>query len=122
MLIVAIGGFIGTISRYILGVLMMKWMPHPPIPVAMLLVNCLGSFGLGLFTSHYTNMNGDPSLVLLGGVGFFGAFTTFSTFSMEAYDLIKSRKWKKASLYICLTIFGSLFAFWLGFTLSFSIR
>jgi fluoride exporter len=115
MMFVAIGGFFGAISRYLLGMLMMKWIPKPPIPAAILLVNWFGSFGLGFFTTHLSKIS--ENLVLLVSVGFFGSFTTFSAFSLEAYDLIRRQEWEKAIIYIFLTIVGSLFAYWLGFSL-----
>ena len=107
-----IGGAIGAMSRYLAGVLMMKSFPHPYIPSAMLLVNLLGSFGLGLFFGVMYDAIPigayDETLYLLLGLGFFGAFTTFSTFSMELIELIRKQLYKKATLYFSLSIFGSI--------------
>ncbi|WP_026675485.1 fluoride efflux transporter CrcB [Alkalihalobacterium bogoriense] len=115
------GGALGAVCRYSVGVAMMKLFPHPKIPVAMLVVNLLGSFGLGLF---YGKMFGlvslpayDSMLFLSLGVGFFGAFTTFSTFSVESYHLWRDKKWMALLLYISISIIGSILAFFGGFLL-----
>lgn len=117
-LLVCIGGAIGAVLRYLVGLSLMKKFPHPTIPVAMLVVNVIGSFGLGLFFGlAYKEIPVGPSndpLYLLIGIGFFGAFTTFSTFSIETIQLIKSSQWKKGSVYLVLSIFASIVMFLIG--------
>ncbi|BAB06705.1 fluoride efflux transporter CrcB [Halalkalibacterium halodurans] len=119
LLIVAIGGGIGAIARYLVGQWMMKRFPDPPFPIAMLVVNLLGSFGLGAFFGLYYHelfaASYDDIGYLFGGIGFFGAFTTYSTFSVEAVLLIREREWKKLFSYVLLSIVGSIAAFLLGF-------
>jgi CrcB protein len=93
-----LGGSLGAISRYFMGLWLMKAYEAPRIPVAMILVNGLGSLGLGVLLGATWN---EQSYLLLGkeavysflAVGFFGAFTTFSTFSVEAITL-----WQKGKL------------------------
>lgn len=122
LLLVSVGGGIGAISRYLLGVAISKthWHQTFSIPIAMLIVNLIGSFGLGLFTSVYvyggglTNFDKDY-IYLLIAIGFFGAFTTFSTFSIEVISLIKKRKWVPMLIYIIGSVFGSIGMFAIGF-------
>ncbi|QFT87917.1 Putative fluoride ion transporter CrcB [Bacillus sp. THAF10] len=119
MLYLLFGGGVGAILRYLIGLGIMKKYPTPAIPVAMLTVNLLGSFGLGFFFSiRYAalpqNAYEDPFYLLIG-IGFFGAFTTFSTFSVEAVDLIRHKKFGKAAVYILLSIVGSIVCFLIGF-------
>ncbi|PYZ99237.1 fluoride efflux transporter CrcB [Alteribacter lacisalsi] len=118
LLIVAFGGGAGAISRFLLGAKIQHHWPSPPIPVAMLIVNILGSIGLGVFFGamfegipifEYHN----PWFLLLG-IGYFGAFTTFSTFSVEAITLLEQKKYPKAVYYIVLSIGGSLAGFVFG--------
>ncbi|WP_100372184.1 fluoride efflux transporter CrcB [Bacillus sp. FJAT-45037] len=121
LFLLMIGGSIGAITRYLVGIYIMKRFPKPPIPVAMLIVNLLGSFGLGSFMGGYfqevpLGAYEDP-LFLSVGIGFFGAFTTFSTFSVESVQLIQRKAWGKLVLYVGLSIGGSILSFLLGFWL-----
>ncbi|MGO4888310.1 fluoride efflux transporter CrcB [Anaerobacillus sp. MEB173] len=119
--LIMIGGCLGAISRYAAGLYLMKLFPKPPIPIAMLTVNLLGSLGLGFFLGSYFSeipISSDQPIYLLLAVGFFGAFTTFSTFSVEAMQLLRDRQLKQAILYIGLSIFGSILCFIIGFYLT----
>lgn len=119
-LLLATGGGIGAVCRYMVGLYVMKRLPSPPIPVAMLIVNLAGSLGLGLL---YGSIFNDPEILygniifIMLGLGFFGAFTTFSTFSMEAVNLITDKLYKKAGIYITMSIGGSIIGFICGFYL-----
>ncbi|RXI96407.1 fluoride efflux transporter CrcB [Anaerobacillus alkaliphilus] len=118
LLLLVVGGSIGAISRYLLGSAFMKRYPNPPIPIAMLFVNLVGSLGLGLFFG--LSFGGTPlgayddPLYLAIGIGFFGAFTTFSTFSVEAIQLSIKKQWKKLTAYLSLSIVGSIVCFFIG--------
>lgn len=121
-LLVMLGGGIGAMSRYIVGLLIMNKFKHPPIPIAMVFVNIVGSFGLGVFLGSYFQ-EADPTiyeapLFLFAGLGFFGAFTTFSTFSVETMQLLRDRKIKKAFIYLFISITFSILVFIIGFTIT----
>ncbi|MDQ0339727.1 CrcB protein [Caldalkalibacillus uzonensis] len=122
LLLLTLGGAFGAVSRYMVGIVIMRAFPNPPIPVAMVSVNFLGSLGLGCFLGLYFGSIPFDAyaypLFLLLGVGFFGAFTTFSTFSVEAVQLIRDKQPAKALLYISASILGSIALFLLGFSLS----
>ncbi|MGD6834199.1 fluoride efflux transporter CrcB [Sutcliffiella halmapala] len=118
-LMVILGGGTGAVARYLAGVAIMKRYPSPRIPVAMLMVNLAGSFGLGMLMGH---LHEEPELYgnllfLLVGIGFFGSFTTFSTFSMEAVQLLQAGYFKKAALYILISVFGAIIGFTIGYAL-----
>ncbi len=116
-----VGGMLGAGSRYGVGLLIMKKIPHSPIPLSMLAVNIVGSFVLGAFYQlafhDISSVNYNDSLFLFVAVGFCGAFTTFSTFSVEAFMLLRQRAWGLFILYVSLSIFGSIAAFTSGFLL-----
>ncbi|MFA9556612.1 fluoride efflux transporter CrcB [Evansella sp. AB-rgal1] len=119
--LVMIGGGLGAVGRYLLGVWIKKNTKQRLIPTAMLIVNILGSLGLGLFFQFmYAEIPYGAYEIksyLFFGIGFFGAFTTFSTFSVETATLMQKKKWGPLFLYIFLSIAGSIFMFLLGFTL-----
>lgn len=102
MILVGVGGFLGAISRFYLG----KLLAHP-YPWATFIINCTGSFALGLvFALHLSDW-----LWQLIGIGFLGAYTTFSTFGFESLQLIEQQKWGQVVSYIGSTLlFGILFA------------
>ncbi|WP_026688915.1 fluoride efflux transporter CrcB [Alteribacter aurantiacus] len=118
LLLVSVGGGLGAVSRFLVGAKIQERYPSPPIPIAMLIVNLLGSFGLGVFFGAL--FKGIPIFeyenpwFLLIGIGYFGAFTTFSTFSVEAVTLLHDGKYRKALIYISLSIVGSILAFIFG--------
>ncbi|MCA1029837.1 fluoride efflux transporter CrcB [Bacillus timonensis] len=109
---VAIGGFLGAISRYSLGKALLKFTSKSRLPLSILLINLMGSFFLGVLLS-VDDIQGEQFLAL-AAVGFLGSFTTFSTFSMETLGLIKQGTIGFAVIYLFLTIVGSLLFFHLG--------
>ena len=92
VLVVGIGGFLGANARYALAiwtdsVLAPRW---GTFPYGTLAVNVIGSFGLAFFGAWFSARTGlSPHLRLLMGAGFFGAFTTFSTFANESIAMLE---------------------------------
>ncbi|MCT4487300.1 fluoride efflux transporter FluC [Levilactobacillus parabrevis] len=104
--------FIGGGSRYLLGVVLPV---TAGFPWATVLVNLLGS-GLLAWLSHAERVTARwPSAVSVGlGVGGLGAFTTFSTFSLDLERLLNHQAWGVAGLYVGITLIGGLLLSWLG--------
>ena len=104
---VAIGGLLGSSFRYWLTFLL----PFSQFPIHTLFVNTLGSFLLGYisFCSKFSN-----NMRLLFGVGFMGAFTTFSTFTFDHVQLLQQGQYALAILYVFLTIGLGLSAAYIG--------
>ncbi|WP_147805039.1 fluoride efflux transporter FluC [Alkalicoccus halolimnae] len=119
MLLLMLSGAAGAVSRYMLGLLLTRRLTGKVVPLPALTVNILGSLGLGIFLGLYFKsipLEGETSLwFLTTGTGFFGAFTTFSTFAVEAVLLLKNKDWMPFLWYTALTIVGSLTAFIFGF-------
>ncbi len=88
-------------------------------PVATLLVNILGSFIIGTLGGIVQVQDlFSPPMRLLLFVGFLGGFTTFSTFSYELFDMIKSGTIINAFLYAGIHIISGVLAVVAGFYLS----
>ncbi|AOM84160.1 fluoride efflux transporter CrcB [Salisediminibacterium beveridgei] len=118
LFVTALGGGLGAVARFHLGVLIKRQISQEGLPNAMLIVNVLGSFGLGLMMGLLFDgvvaSDSVPLVFYFGGTGFWGAFTTYSTFSVEAIQLIKKKAFGPACLYVILSIAGSFVAFLLG--------
>ena len=110
-LFVGAGGFIGSVLRYLCNYLP----PLGSLPVATFLINIVGSFLLGLISTvllTYGLENEHLSLFLR--IGLCGGFTTFSTFSLEAMNLIQDGDWAIAVGYMVLSCAVSVLAAVLG--------
>jgi CrcB protein len=110
ILLLSIGGALGAVSRYKLGILMMKHEKHT-FPFGTFLINITGALLLGILCG--LNISGNYYLLL--GDGFCGAFTTFSTFSVESVQLIRGKAWKKSILYIVSSVAAGLICFIVGY-------
>lgn len=87
VLLVGAGGALGAASRYLISVSVTTF---GGVPAGTLIVNVLGSFGLALLMFDAASLGTlDPETRLLLGTGFFGGFTTFSTFSYESFALLE---------------------------------
>ncbi|WP_079475315.1 fluoride efflux transporter FluC [Marinococcus halophilus] len=94
-LLVALGGAFGAAARAAL----VSWSKengwHRVLPFGTLFVNVLGSFMLGLVVARGAGMTETVGI----GIGFLGAFTTFSTFNMEIIQKIEAGEGRHALLY-----------------------
>jgi CrcB protein len=118
---VAIGGALGSVARFGLGGLVAQKFGET-FPFGTLAVNVAGSFIIG-FLGALASSEGrlaPPSRVfatrfLMTGVC--GGFTTFSSFSLQTFNLLRDREWLYAGGNILLSVALCLVAVWLGFML-----
>ena len=90
ILLVAIGGSVGSIFRYLCQKWVYQFYPHP-FPWGTFLVNVAGCFLIGIFYSVSEKSNIlSPEWRLLLTTGFCGGFTTFSAFAFENVTLLRS--------------------------------
>lgn len=113
--LVIVGGFFGAVSRF--GV--SQWIDRrffPVFPYGTLIVNLTGAFLLGII------IGADLSTTwqLLLGIGFMGAFTTFSAFKLENIQLGVHKKWKVLAGYLAVSYIGGVFLAFLGLTIGMS--
>jgi CrcB protein len=116
-LAVGVGGMGGAVCRYLLG----NWIKvaQDSIPVGTLVINLSGSFLLGVFLTLFgERVKVSNNIRLFGSSGFLGAYTTFSTFTVELTDLFRSGYIFSGLLYIVLSLIGGMLAVWLGFRLA----
>lgn len=100
--LVGLGGALGALCRYWVG----QMVQENVFPWSTLIVNVLGSFVLGILLFSNTG----ESLVLFVGVGFCGAFTTFSSFSVDTVQLWEAGHRRLATLYAIANIIVSVAA------------
>lgn len=110
LLLVALGGAVGASLRFGINLAMVTWFGKA-FPYATLTVNIIGSFFMGLlFSAIEHGIIADQTWRALVGIGLLGAFTTFSTFSMDTLLLLQQQEWFKAILNILLNVCVCIFA------------
>jgi len=115
LIAIAFGGAFGAVLRFMVSTGVYQWLGRG-FPYGTLTVNILGSFLIGLMTEALLLQRVAISMEFRSAilVGFFGAFTTFSTFSLETLYLIEQGNLVKACLNILISVFACVFAVWLG--------
>jgi CrcB protein len=112
---VAIGSAAGGVSRYLLGGFIQRIL-STSFPAGTLVINLTGSALLGFLLRYALDVpTMTPEIRALLGVGFCGGYTTFSTFSYETVALLEDGDWRRAGLYVALSVAGSLLATFAGF-------
>ena len=114
LLLVALGGAIGSAMRYLTAILLARHYTGS-IPLATLVVNVLGCFLIGLLIGLCSETT---YLRLLFITGFCGGFTTFSTFTAESYVMFRKGAYGLALLYIAGSVLIGLLALWIGLYVS----
>jgi fluoride exporter len=111
-------GIVGTLARYGLQGLV-QTRTGPGFPSGTLGVNLLGCFLLGGVGQYALNhMTFPPEWRVAVTIGFFGAFTTFSTFSWDTVSMLQDGEWMKAGAYVCASVIGGLVLLRIGMVLA----
>ena len=118
ILSVAVGGAVGATARYLINVSPLASL-FGKFPFHTFFINVIGSFLIGflviIFTDKFTEHENLRIAIL---VGFLGAFTTFSTFELEIFELIRERFFVTAFAYLFLSLTlgfaGIIAGVWLG--------
>lgn len=116
LLLVGVGGGIGSILRYLTSYCTAKYYVGA-FPLGTFLVNLLGCFLIGILAAiigHHITANDNLKLLLI--TGFCGGYTTFSAFAIENFNLINQNQLLIAVIYISLSIVLGILAVWLGIT------
>ncbi len=114
LLLVFIGGGLGSVLRYLLS----KFLNQPgfTFPLGTFAVNIIGSFILGFLIGYLARHNYfNSEIQLIFAIGFCGGFTTFSTFSSENYTLLRGGDYQYLLFYAFLSLILGVLAIGLGF-------
>ncbi|ANS84000.1 Putative fluoride ion transporter CrcB [Vibrio scophthalmi] len=114
---IALGGAFGACSRYLISELCVALLGRG-FPYGTLTVNVVGSFIMGLLIAAFESevLAIEPWRQIIG-LGFLGALTTFSTFSMDNVLLMQQGAFLKMGLNVLLNVVLSISAAWVGFQL-----
>ena len=104
ILMVGLGGFAGSVCRYLISVAMLPLIPQDGIPWHTLLVNVVGSLLIGFLLAAEVQGHWHS----LGVVGFCGGFTTFSTFSFKRFS--RACSFSPQTTFICQSMDSRTFS------------
>ena len=115
ILLVGMGGLLGSVGRYALSGLVYRFVPAAVMPYGTMVVNVLGCLIIGLLGGL-----ADARQVIGSGtrlfvfIGLLGGFTTFSTFGYETLALARDGEYLRAGANVVLTVFLCLLSVWVG--------
>ncbi len=114
MLLVGLGGFLGSVSRFLVGQGLHRLF-DTVFPIGTMTVNIVGSFIIGIVYSLAERDNLiNPEMRMFLAVGFCGGFTTFSSFAFDKLNLLKDSGFLYLSVYVAGSVFLGLIAVYLG--------
>lgn len=107
---VGLGGALGAMLRYAISQLPVK----SSFPILTLITNVVGAFVIGIIVALAVRGNLNDNVILFLKTGVCGGFTTFSTFSLEAYNLFKDKRTGAGIAYALLSLILCILAVMLG--------
>ena len=110
-LFVALGGALGAVLRYAISLIPVKTV----FPILTLVTNIAGALLIGFIVGLVDKRgNVSPHTVLFWKTGVCGGFTTFSTFSLEAYGLFEKKAYAQGGVYVALSVGCCLIGIYAG--------
>ena len=122
VLVVGLGGFLGSVLRYGVGGMVGRWKAGWTFPLETLLINVAGCLVIGFLAGLSETrgvFSGTTRAFLF--IGLLGGFTTFSTFGYETFQLMRDGQWVAAGASTALQITLGIGGVWAGATLANSI-
>jgi CrcB protein len=123
LVVIALSGSLGAMTRHLVS-LWVKKLTSSAFPLATFLINVSGCFLIGLWVGSLHAGSFTAALPRAAGpvsTGFLGGYTTFSTFSLEALELLQKKERATAAWYIVASVSLGLLAAWGGFRLAASL-
>ncbi len=103
---VFIGGGLGSVCRYLLSLKIYSWYGRL-FPLGTLSVNIIGCFMIGFLFSIFEIIEVHPNIRIFLLIGFLGGFTTFSSFGLETWNLLRQSDYRSSIMYILFSnVFG----------------
>jgi len=115
--IIALGGAIGTLSRYLVGGLDYRF-SNGVFPVSTLVVNVTGSLLIGFLWCVVDRFAISSNVRMFIFIGVLGGYTTFSTFSLETFNLMRDGEYRIAIINAILSVVLSIIAVFAGYIAS----
>ncbi|MEO6366091.1 MAG: fluoride efflux transporter CrcB [Luteimonas sp.] len=118
ILLVGLGGFMGSVARYTLGGALSPLTAQEKFPLSTFAVNVAGCLVVGVLAGlaeRFEWLGADARLFLFTGL--LGAFTTFSAFGLETVLLLRRGEWWVAGLYVGASVLLGIAAVWFGIKL-----
>ncbi len=117
-LLAGLGSFLGGGLRYLI-IVAFERKGTFDFPIAILAINAVGSFMIGLMTPGFErySLGGDSAASLILSVGLMGGFTTFSTFSLQTLKLMQNGHWALALFNALASVCCCLISVWGGLRL-----
>ena len=117
ILFVGVGGFFGSIGRYLLSGAVYQLFPNLHFPIGTTVVNVLGCFLIG-FTSALVEFRNllSPEVRVFLMIGVLGGFTTFSTFGYETIALLRDGAFLTGLANVLIQVIFGISAVWLGYS------
>jgi fluoride exporter len=117
-LLIAIGGALGSVTRYLVGSVVANRM-GTRFPYGTFVINLTACLIIGFSLTWMGRRTGiNPAWRLLFPIGFVGAYSTFSTFEWETFTALQTGAFLIAALYVSLSFVLGLIAVWLGVLLA----
>ncbi len=117
LLLVGVGGAIGSVVRYLVGIAIIRVM-GVAFPFNTLFVNVVGSFIMGVVIAALVKLDLPPAYAtqvrLFVAVGLLGGFTTFSSFSADVATLWERASYAECALYVAASVTLSIVSVFLG--------
>ncbi|MBI13082.1 MAG: fluoride efflux transporter CrcB [Deltaproteobacteria bacterium] len=114
-LIIAGGGFIGTLLRFLSSQFLNKY-TDVSFPIATVIINLIGCLLIGILAGFFSErLTSDSNLFLFLTIGCLGGFTTFSAFAIESQVFIQNGEFLKLTVYISVQVLIGIILAVLGY-------
>ena len=117
--LVGLGGMLGSLGRYGIGLLLQRFTDSMSFPVGILAVNVVGCFVAGVLlgrTDMGATLTDEWRVFLI--VGVLGGFTTFSAFGVDTHAFLQDRELTRALINVAANVLLGVCAVWLGFQIA----